>query len=292
MVNTLLFPTDGREGAAAAFEHVLDLAAAHDAKLHILNVADTTHDSVTRLDGEVIDVLEREGKQIVQETADRAADRGITTVTDVLQGHVAERIVSYAETYDIDVVAMATRGRTGLRRLFLGSDTEAVVRRATVPVLAINPDQDTIRYPYEHVLVPTDGSACADAALDRALGIAERTGATVHLLSAVDVRGLGIDFAGQSQVDVLREQAEGTVATAAERLEERTDLSVRTAVEVGPPVHRSIQTYIDDGDIDLVVMGTHGRTGVERYLLGSTTEKTLRTATVPVMTVPDLRAEE
>lgn len=125
MFDRILFPTDGSDGASAAFDHVLDIAADHGATVHVLNVADTTHDSVTRIDGEIVDVLEREGEEIVEAVADRAADRGIETVTKVLQGGVAETIATYAGEHEMDLVAMPTRGRTGFDRLLLGAPPSA-----------------------------------------------------------------------------------------------------------------------------------------------------------------------
>lgn len=284
MFDQILFPTDGSDGASEALEHVLDVASDHDATVHVLNVADTTHDSVTRVDGTIVDVLEREGEEFVSSAADRAVDRGIETVTDVVQGGVAETITSYAEKYDIDLIAMSTRGRTGLDRLLLGSTTERVLRRSTVPVLSVRPDGEAIRYPYRDILVPTDGSDSAAAALDRAVTLAARTDATVHVLSVVDVGTVGNE--AYSGIDALVDGAEETVAEAAARA---ADAGVETveAVEVGSSAARAIRAYVAEHGVDLVAMGTRGRTGVERYLLGSVAERTVRTAPVPVLTVPN-----
>ncbi|EMA59117.1 universal stress protein [Halorubrum lipolyticum] len=284
MFDRILFPTDGGDGASAAFDHVLDLAADHDATVHVLNVADTTHDSVTRIGGEVVDVLEREGEEIVEAAADRAADRDVEAVTEVLQGGVAETIAAYADEYEADLVAMPTRGRTGFDRLLLGSTTERVVRESTVPVLSIRPDGEPVRYPYRNVLVPTDGSERAGNALDRALTFAERAGAAVHILSVVDVGIIGSER--YSGVDTLVEGARKTVAEAAATAEEAGVEAVET-VEVGSSAAHGIRAYADENEIDLVVMGTQGRTGVGRYLLGSVAERTVRTSPVPVLTVPD-----
>jgi len=88
-------------------------------------------------------------------------------------------------------------------------------------------------------------------------------------------------------VDALVEGAEETVMEAAATAEEAGVDSVE-AVEVGSSATRGIQSYIDENDIDLVVMGTQGRTGVKRYLLGSVAERTVRTTSpVPVLTVSD-----
>jgi nucleotide-binding universal stress UspA family protein len=284
MFDRILFPTDGGDGAEAAFDHVLDLAADHGATVHVLNVADTTHDSVTRVGRDVVDVLEREGEEVVEAAADRAADRDVETVTAVLQGGVAETVVTYADEREMDVIAMPTRGRTGLDRLLLGSTTERIVRRSTVPVLSLRPDDEPARYPYRNVLVPTDGSDLAGEALDRAVGLASRSGATLHLLSVVDTGGVGAD--APSGTDAPVSAAEETVAEAA-AVAEAAGVETVEHAEVGSSAARGIQSYLADSDVDLVIMGTRGRTGVERYLLGSVAERTVRAAPVPVVTVPD-----
>ena len=263
MFDRICVPTDGSDAAAAAFEHVLAVAADHDATVHLLHVADTTRDSVTRIGGDVVDVLEQEGESIVADAAARAADRGVEAETAVRQGGVPETVASFAAEVDADLVAMSTRGRQGVERI-VGSTTERVVRQSPVPVLALRPGDEEVPYPYEDVLVPTDGSPAATAALDRALPIAERAGATVHVLS---------------------EYADDAVAEGVERVED-AGLEAVGAVEVASSAARGIGAYVDDPGVDLVAMGTHGRTGAGRYLLGSVAERTLRTAPVPVLTVP------
>ena len=285
MFDRLLFPTDGSDGAAAVFDHVLDVAAAHDATVHVLNVADTTRESVTQLQGRVVDTLEQAGAETVREAATRASDRGVPTVTEVLQGEPYRTIVDYAETYDIDLVIMPTHGRRGLERFLLGSTTERVVRRSEVPVLTIRPDEDvTVQYPYRNVLIPTDGSDPANAALDVGLDVAGAADAAVHLLSVVDVTSLGVDVRADIQTATLEESAHEIVDTAAERAT-ADGIDPTTAVEFGGSVPRVVRSYVAANDVDLVVVGTHGRTGFDRYVLGSVAEGLVRTAPVPVLTV-------
>ena len=287
MFDRLLFPTDGSDGAAVALDHVLDVAAAHDATVHVLNVADTNLDSVTRLGGEIVDVLEREGEEIVREAAERADRRGVTTVTEVLQGEPYSTIVDYAGARDIDLVVMPTRGSRGLERLLLGSTTERVVRRSEVPVLTLRPDGGEITYPYRNVLVPTDGSDCATAAVDHALSIASVCDATLHALNVIDesvIVGSPGGVLPANYLDSLEQMGEEATDALAERAREQ-GVDVETAVERGRPGD-GIRAYAGDHDVDLVVMGTHGRSGMERFLLGSTTEQVIRTGTCPVLAVP------
>ncbi len=285
MYERILFPTDGSEVASTAFEYVLDLAADTGATVHVLNVADTTRDSISRIGEDVVDILEREGERIVESAADRAAGRGVEVVTDVRQGQPARAIVEYADHYDVDLVAMATGGREGVGQHLLGSVTERVVRTASVPVLTLLPDDDFAgRYPARRLLVPTDGSDCADAALETGIDLASATGAALDLLHVLDTTGLGINVRSEDYSDRLDAAAEEVLDEAERRAEASSIEAVARAVEHGPVVE-SIRSYVEANGVDLVVMGTHGRTGLDRYLLGSVAETVVRTSPVPVVTV-------
>jgi len=134
------------------------------------------------------------------------------------------------------------------------------------------------------VLVPTDGSTASEDAIEHAIDLAAKYGATLHALYVVDAGTYSsLEAAADVVADELR--AEGTEAVEAIAAQaEDAGVTAETAIETGI-VHRSIVDYVDNEDIDLVVMGTHGRTGVGRFLLGSVAEKVIRTADAPVMTV-------
>ena len=286
MFDQILLPTDGSQGADVALDHVLDVATANGSTVHLLNVADTALDSVVQVRGDVVDVLEDEGEAIVGRAADRAADRRITTHTAVLQGDPYRTIVDYARTRDIDLIVMPTHGRRGLERLLLGSTTERVVRRSDVPVLTIRTNDDhRIRYPYRDVLVPTDGSSCAMEALSIGIDVARSEEAALHLLSAIVITTLGVDVRTDIQRAELEAGASRILTESAEIAEDVGIESVTETVEYGPSIHKVILEYIDDNDVGLVVVGTHGRTGFDRSMLGSVTEYLVRTAPIPVLTV-------
>ena len=137
---------------------------------------------------------------------------------------------------------------------------------------------------YDEILVPTDGSDAAEAALEQAIELASAYGARIHGLYVVDVTSYSTLEAGG---DIVLETLEQEGSDAVERVfdaAERAGVDVTTSVVSGTP-HRDILEYADDHDVDLIVMGTHGRTGLDRYLLGSVTEKVVRGAGVPVLTV-------
>lgn len=137
---------------------------------------------------------------------------------------------------------------------------------------------------YDSILVPVDGSDPSDAAVDHARGLASEQDATVHVLHAVEhpERGALGGRVPASVVEQMRAEGERLVAETADRLEDE-GVEAETEVVDDSAVH-AIPDYVDDHDVDLVVIGTHGRTGVRRVLLGSTAERTIRTVDCPVLT--------
>jgi len=286
MLERILFPTDGSDGAAFAFDHVLDLAVRHDATVHILTVADTTENGMLQIGGDDVTALEQDRDQIVREAAEQAHQRGVETVTKVRQGEPYREIIDDAERHGLDLIVMPTHGRRGLERFLLGSTSERVVRRADVPVLTIRPDDDvTVTHPYENVLVPTDGSDCANQALAIGVDIADGEKAALHLLSVIAITALGTDARPDIQMEALEESAHELLDEATAFADGAGVEPASKSVEYGPSIHQAILTYIEVHDIDLVVVGTHGRTGFDRYVLGSVTEYLVRTSPIPVLTV-------
>ena len=135
---------------------------------------------------------------------------------------------------------------------------------------------------YETILVPTDGSDQADAAIDHAVSLARAHDATVHLLYVADSNRDSVTTLGGEVVDALEQEGERIIGNATERLDPAVD--VVDAVETGDPVE-TILDYAEVVDADLIVMGTHGRRGLDRYLLGSTTERVVRLSSIPVLTI-------
>ncbi|MFB6105924.1 MAG: universal stress protein [Halobacteriaceae archaeon] len=136
---------------------------------------------------------------------------------------------------------------------------------------------------YEHILVPTDGSEGSERAVAEAIGLAQTFGATIHAVYVVDAASIPSGIDASMTYDALEEYGEEVLEDVAERARE-ADVEVETEVVSGSP-HAAIVDYAESHDVDLVVMGTHGRRGLDRYLLGSVTEKVVRTSPAPVLTV-------
>jgi nucleotide-binding universal stress UspA family protein len=287
MYDDILLPYDGSEGAAEVLHHASEIAHWADATIRVLYVADTTRDSVTVVEGHAVDVLEREGADIVDEAAKTLDTLGVSHETDVVQGNPAPTIVEYAEQYGQDLLVMPTHGREGISRYLMGSVSEKVVRLSPVPVLTVRmrPDE-TLEFPYERILVPTDGSAAATHAAERTLSLAATLDATVHAISVVDDSALGPDVRSTKAGKENERAATDAVETVASAAEERGIEKVVSHVEHGAPVE-AILDCIESNDVHAVGMGTTGRRGTDRILLGSVAEKTVRSAPVPVLTITE-----
>ena len=136
---------------------------------------------------------------------------------------------------------------------------------------------------YDRILVPTDGSDGTRGAVEHAIDLALRYDAALHTLYVVETSALaGEDVPGPLQA--LEDAGENAIDDVIGQAEAAGVDSIEASVARGAP-HRVILEYVADNDVDLVVMGTHGRTDVERYLLGSVTEKVVRLSDVPVLTV-------
>ncbi|WP_266081863.1 universal stress protein [Haladaptatus caseinilyticus] len=285
MYEDILLPFDGTEGSAEVLHHASEIAHWSDATIHVLYVADTTRDSITVVEGHPVDALVQVGQAIVEEAKETLRTLGVDYDSDVVQGNPAPTIVEYAERYNHDLIVMPTHGREGVSRYLIGSVSEKVVRLSSVPVLTarMQPDEQ-FAFPYENILIPTDGSTSATYAAQHGISLAAALDATVHVLSVVDDTSLGPDI--RSAIS-NQETEQATTKFVDDLLSEAESHGITNTVrhvEYGSPISK-ILGCIETNDVHAVVMGTKGRRGTDRILLGSVAEKTVRSAPVPVITV-------
>jgi nucleotide-binding universal stress UspA family protein len=283
MYDTILVPTDGSQAAETAAATGIALASQFDAELHALHVEDVG-ELPPGVEDDEAGPLERQGQQAVDDVTAMAADAGVAVATAFLTGDadVHRAILNYVAEHDVDCVVMGTHGRTGLGRFVLGSVAERTIREAPVPVLTVH-EETAVPTAFDSVMVATDGSECSALAVEHALEFADATGASVHATYVVDDAvapdGAGLAVAMDALEDAGRMVLDGVAERAAE-----VDATVETALLHGTP-YRAIVEYADEQDVDCIVVGTHGRTGMGRLLLGSIAERIVRLADVPVLTV-------
>jgi nucleotide-binding universal stress UspA family protein len=203
-------------------------------------------------------------------------------------------IIEAAESPDISMIAMATHGYSGLRRWALGSVTDKVLHATATPVFVVRGAKPAPVEPvtFRHVMVPLDGSSLAAQALPLAADLAERARAELLLVQAVaasietypSVAPLGRpDLMPSEMLRMLRTRAGQQLEQQAAMLRDR-GLPVAAHVVNG----HAAEAIIDEAarqSVDLLVIATHGYSGLKRWALGSVTDKVLHAATTPVLLV-------
>jgi nucleotide-binding universal stress UspA family protein len=199
----------------------------------------------------------------------------------IVEGDEAGVIVDVASAEDVDLIVMTTHGRTGLTRWVLGSVTERVLRDAPCPVMTMRSNA-----PVENVLITLDGSNLAEHALKPGLAVARALGADVHLLTVSETAHVGLvdiaeaEVAAVNGVPVSADDEYAVLTRYMDQLCRGRDwdgVNVSYEVISGKAVE-AILDYADANVCDLIVMATHGRSGLRRWLYGSVTSKVMRSA--------------
>jgi nucleotide-binding universal stress UspA family protein len=231
-------------------------------------------------------------QQIVARVADSPANWSVAAA----YGDPAAHILQMIEHQGIDLVVMTTHGRGALGRALFGSVADRIVRAAPVPVLLIRPDVAAPeKMNIRRLLVPLDGSELAEAALPAASALAKRLEVPVHLVRATNSMATLATLSGSTPFPVnppadvyerlasdLDNSARAYLADVATRLRGE-GIEVSVEVRDGSP-YTEILDAVHPGDV--LVMTSHGRGGVMRWLLGSVAEKLVREAPAPILLVP------
>ena len=287
--DTILVPCDGSPESERALEIAVPLAQALGCRLLLAWVWEEIPGLAEVVDQALLSQIEgreiRERESYLERLAsDRCVRAGVETETVVPVGQPAEELVALAGEEQVRYINMATHGRSGFKRWRLGSVADRVIRTTPITAVLLKPDPEvTLQPTIARILVALDGSAQAQHALAEAAALAQACGAALTLLRAVTVivpsTPMGMDTAYEqaNQAAVAGAQA----ALDAERAA-RPGLEVEATVYSGDAASAIIAAA---EHADLVVMGSHGRGGVKRFLLGSVSDAVIRGSNRPVMVV-------
>jgi len=288
----ILVPTDFSDSALLALEHGIFLTKKFDGELVLLHVAElptiTIHDFPSDLFELARDCgMDRMGELLEkQEVALPPVKRVVLAGTP--SEPAADVIVEYAKTNEVDFIVMGTHGRRGMRRLLLGSVTEEVVRRSPCPVLTTRTHKDAWSLPRaDRILVPVDFGSSTRQIIGVASRMAEHYGAAITLAHVVNLEyypyyGFGSDAYPEIKKSMIEASEEKLIELATELQGAGLDVSWKTIK--GHPA-AALRQLAEEADIDLIVIGSHGRSGFDRAMVGSVSEKVLRSAHCPVMIV-------
>lgn len=291
-INRVLFPTDFSAGSRQALPQAAYLSDWHDAELHILNVTGRhRHDYEDTKKQFPLSIDTLTDWLHLSEHPDQEGNWPDFEELSLVQNQVesaapAEEIVSYSEDKDIDLIAMGTHGRRGVDRMLFGSVTEEVVRKAPCPTLTVRRGAEVApSQAVRRILVPIDFSDASDTAVQHAKEIALTYGAEIDLLHVVEEPFYPPAYELSPPNFPTEEVVERSEAQLGDMAREEIGYEhVMVEATSGRP-YRTILDYIDENDVNLTVLATHGRTGVDRLLLGSVAERVLRQSPKPVFVV-------
>jgi nucleotide-binding universal stress UspA family protein len=279
----ILAATDFSARSQRAVRRAGLLARASDAELVLLHVVDD--DQPERL----VDIETREAHKYLRELIDFMAElRGSRCEPMVVAGDAFDGILRAAESYAADLVVMGAHRRQMLRDIFVGTTVERVIRTGPFPVLMVNAE---VRRPYEKIAAAVELTEPSAHAIGTAKALKLTGNAALTLIHAFDPFGEGkmsLAGVGQEAIDsyVTSEQLQAgqdVVAFLEANGLARDAWSLRVrkgrAVDV-------ISDAVEELSPDLLVMGTHGRSGLSKFFLGSVTEDVLRSAAVDILVVP------
>ena len=293
-INSILFPTDFSDVAEGAFAHAAHLALRYHATIHVFNVVspedgDDTNPMnflpVQPAEGGDTDDTAVQHVEVQTATQERGTVPVVYSQTD--SPSPSEAIISYAQDQDVDLVVMGTHGRRGMDRLLSGSVSEEVVRGAPCPVFTVLATDAEDHVPtISRVLAPVDLSDQSDLIVNHATALADAYDTPLDLLHVVEEAAYpsayGLDPLTPALPDV-QDRAREALETLAGELDLHPG-PVNVHVLAGNAA-RDIVEFADEQEADLIVMATHGRTGLERFLIGSVAEKVVRRARCPVFTL-------
>jgi nucleotide-binding universal stress UspA family protein len=208
--------------------------------------------------------------------------QGFQVETVVRIGRPADELLE--ATSDVDLILIATHGRSGIARWWLGSTADEVIKESACPCLVIGPnvDVDLAAYEVHRILVPVDGSETAEQALPLAAFIADKTGATLDLIRAMSLTAIsydpGMSMYSAELITSMEDSVKAYLQQVGQKLGNR---KVETYMVMGAAGEMLLE-HMKEKPADLVVSTTHGRRGVKRAALGSTTDRLLH-GSAPVL---------
>ena len=313
MYHRMLVPLDGSELSEVVFPYARELAGRLSLDVILLHVHNPDEAGTIPMHQAYIEhkaeLVKRESQEVQDRVGGKPSSRAIKVWGELAAGYPAEAILRFATEKDIDLILMATHGRSGIKRWVMGSVADKVLRASRVPVWLVRagvPEGIVYdKWPKRTILVPLDGSELAEAVLPHVETLAKQRGAElveVVLLQVCEPEGaLGYyppsarfetstgavhvmprDFARAAAAK--QKMAAKQYLTGVEKRLKDAGLKVRSEVRVGDPADEII-AYTSSSPFNLIVMATHARSGFSRWAYGSVTSKVLQGVSSPMFLV-------
>jgi len=263
----LLLATDGSKFSEGAIREALSLSKQCSSKLIALSVVKTNLEFEMTMP-QVVEKDEKVATRHLETIKAKASKNGIDCEIVVTRCEEPyQEIVAAAARNQVDMIIMGRHGRTGLLKLMMGSVTARVIGHAPCNVLVVIPDA---KVACKNILIATDGSKYSETAVCEAIGIAKRCRSSLVVVSVA---------ASDAEIASAKDNVKKVVELAAKEGIKAEDLTV-----TGKP-YEAIIEVARQKHVDLIIVGSHGRTGLKRLLMGSVTERVIGHTETAVLVV-------
>jgi nucleotide-binding universal stress UspA family protein len=302
-----LVPVDGSERSKTAAKHAVELAKKYGAEVSTMFVVDTHRFLLP----DILEIIKSAGEEYVSYVRELAQNNGVTVRSaEVLSGLPVEMIVNKAKEIDANIIVIAAKGGIESGGPSIGFIANRVLRYSSSHVLLVRSTEN--REHYQNILISTDGSKDAKYAAHFGMSIARRYNAKVYACNIVDTKDkilqrhiITLDEAGKGKalgeplifsehiINRLREHLREDAALIAEDVKKIADekgITTEIIVKDGKAAPE-ILNIVKEKNIDLVVLGSHGKSSISKLLVGSLSEKIASTAKCSVLVVRGSRIE-
>jgi nucleotide-binding universal stress UspA family protein len=285
-IEKILVSTDGSEYSEGAVREAIKLAKKCGSSLTAISIIESNPE-FDALAPQIMEKKEKTARQNLEMVKEQAKKTGVACDIIVREGEDSYKIiVDEAMKNKNTTIVMGRRGRTGLKRLMMGSVTARVIGHAPCNILIV---PKAAQLEFKGIVVATDGSKYSTAAASEAIGLARLNKSSLTIISAVPselMTPTDIDFTmNQKELIAEKEMHEAEKnAKAVKEVALKAGVDAKAFVMTGRPADAIIE-IARDKKADLIVLGSHGRTGVERLLMGSVAERVIVLAPCPVLIV-------
>jgi len=284
MYENIVVAFDNTEYSRAAVLEVSNWVKRHKGKITLVHAVYFDEEEF----GNAPEQLEKRftlGKNVCYQTKEMiGAEFGIEAEAIICEGEPPEVIANVASEKHADLIAMGTYGRKGLKRMIMGSVTSSVITQAPADVLVVKKPCTECTGSYASVLVPFDGSDFGKRALSRACELSKTDGSRLTVLYVIPRYEEMIGFFKTESIKKrLLEEAE-KIVTSAKELSSAAGVSVNAEIQEGQTGDEIVKTAARLKS-DLIIMGTYGWRGVNKAIMGSTTERVITHSTCPILAV-------
>ncbi|NLE07784.1 MAG: universal stress protein [Dehalococcoidales bacterium] len=307
MYHRMLVPLDGSELAEVVFTYAKEIAGRLDIDVTLLHVAPSSGKSMNPMQQAYItqaaETVKKSAREVQQEAGISQASEAIKVQGELVGGYPPEEILKYAEEHDIDLILMAARGHSGLKRWSIGSVASKVLSASKIPVWLVRadhtPDEPFDTWPSLSLIVPLDGSELAESVIPHAESLSKQRGAkdlevilvriaetpTIPSYYGPELSGVTLNWGEFMQQEEARRKktAAEYLETIAARFTEK-NIKVRTEVIEGKATDELIN-FANNNPYSMIIIASHGRSGFSKLVYGSVAATLLNNVTCPILMI-------